>query len=68
LAFLVNLSIFLIIGNTSPLTYNVLGHAKLCVILFSGYTLFGEQCTILNLSGVLLALGGVVSYTHLSLL
>ena len=27
LAFLVNLSIFLVIGKTSPVSYNVLGHA-----------------------------------------
>jgi solute carrier family 35 protein E3 len=33
LAFFVNLSTFLIIGKTSPVTYNMVGHFKLCVIL-----------------------------------
>lgn len=36
LSFGVNLSIFLVIGKTSPVAYNVLGHFKLCVILLSG--------------------------------
>jgi len=36
LAFCVNLSIFLVIGRTSPIAYNVLGHFKLCVVLLSG--------------------------------
>jgi solute carrier family 35 protein E3 len=36
LSFGVNLSIFLVIGKTSPIAYNVLGHFKLCVVLISG--------------------------------
>lgn len=67
LAFLVNLSIFLVIGKTSPVAYNVLGHAKLCVILLSGYILFGEVCTVENFVGVVLAISGIVAFTHLSL-
>ena len=67
LAFLVNLSIFLVIAHTSPVSYNVLGHGKLCVILLSGYTLFGDACTWKNLVGVTLAVVGIVWYTHLKL-
>ena len=67
LAFLVNLSIFLVIGKTSPVAYNVLGHGKLCVVLLSGYVLFGEVCTVENCVGVILAISGIVAYTHLSL-
>ena len=67
LAFLVNLSIFLVIGRTSPVSYNVLGHAKLCVILLSGYLFFGDQCSAQNLVGVALAVTGIVWYTHLKL-
>ena len=33
LAFLVNLSTFLVIGKTSPVSYQVLGHSKLVVII-----------------------------------
>jgi solute carrier family 35 protein E3 len=68
LAFLVNLSIFLVIGKTSPVSYNVLGHGKLCVILISGYVFFGEECNIRNIIGVVLAVGGIVWYTHLKLM
>jgi hypothetical protein len=32
-----------VIGNTSPISYNVLGHFKLCVILFSGWLFFAED-------------------------
>jgi len=67
LAFLVNLSIFLVIGHTSPVSYNVLGHGKLCVILVSGYLFFGDACTWKNLLGVCLAVTGIVWYTHLKL-
>ncbi|CAD7933928.1 unnamed protein product [Amoebophrya sp. A25] len=68
LAFLVNLSIFLVIGKTDPVSYNVLGHAKLCCILVSGYVLFGEVATWKNLLGVCLAVCGIVTYTHLKIM
>ncbi|KAF4666132.1 hypothetical protein FOL47_004245 [Perkinsus chesapeaki] len=67
MAFLVNLSIFLVIGKTSPISYNVLGHAKLVVILSSGYIAFGEPYTLPNLLGVGLTVFGIVSYTHLKM-
>ena len=67
LAFLVNISIFLVIRSSSPLAYNVLGHLKLCVILTSGYTLFGESFTVQSLIGVFIAFIGIVWYTHISL-
>jgi solute carrier family 35 protein E3 len=68
LAFLVNLSIFLVIGKTSPVSYNVLGHGKLCVILISGYIFFGDLWTAKTIIGIILAVGGIVWYTHLKLL
>ena len=65
LAFLVNLSIFLVIGKTSPVTYNVLGHFKLCVILSLGFLFFGNSVDVKNLMGIGLTLVGVFWYTHL---
>ena len=65
LAFVVNLSIFLVIGKTSPLSYNVLGHAKLCCVLVSGYIIFGEIATMKNIIGVCMAVIGIMWYTHL---
>lgn len=67
LAFLVNLSIFLVIGRTDPLAYNVLGHAKLCLILLSGPVLFGEAVTLKVVMGTGLALLGIFWYTYLRL-
>ena len=67
LAFLVNLSIFLVIGKTSPLSYNVLGHAKLVSILTSGVVLFNEELSVMSLVGIVLAVGGIVTYTHLKM-
>lgn len=65
LAFLVNLSIFLVIAKTNAVSYNVLGHAKLVCVLVSGYCIFGEVATSTNLAGVCLAVIGIISYTHL---
>lgn len=64
LAALVNISIFLVISETSPLSYNVLGHAKLCTILSSGYFLFGDPFEIRPFTGLLIAVFGIVYYPH----
>ena len=65
LGFLVNLSIFLVIGSTSAITYNVLGHFKLISILIAGFTLFGVVPTWFSVSGSALAIAGVAWYTNL---
>lgn len=65
LAFLVNLSIFLVIGKTSPVTYNVLGHFKLTVILSLGFLFFGAPVDYRNITGILVTLSGVIWYTQL---
>jgi solute carrier family 35 protein E3 len=67
LAFLVNISIFMVIGRTSPVTYNVLGHAKTAVIISSDFLFFGRPRDLRNFAGVLLTMIGVVWYTHLKL-
>ena len=64
LAFLVNLSIFLVIGKTSPVTYNVLGHVKLVTILIMGFVIFGEEANAKNIGGIVLTLAGCFAYTH----
>jgi solute carrier family 35 protein E3 len=64
LAFLVNLSIFLVIGRTSPVAYNVLGHLKLCVILITGFLIFNEDTNTIKIFGTALTLCGVIAYTH----
>merc|ERR1712083_293347 len=64
LAFLVNLSIFLTIGRTSPITYNVLGHFKLCVVTIGGTFFFHEDTNARKVFGVAVALLGITMYTY----
>jgi len=65
LAFCVNLSVFLVIGRTSPISYNVLGHFKLCVVLVGGILLFGGDTNPKRMGGMALTFAGVVLYTTL---
>lgn len=67
IAFLVNLSIYWIIGNTSPVTYNMFGHFKFCITLLGGYALFQDQLTLNQGVGILCTLAGILSYTHFKL-
>jgi len=64
-AFLVNISIYLVIDATSPVSYNVLGHFKLCVILISGWLFFDEDMNLKKSIGTVMAFAGVIAYTHL---
>ena len=65
--FLVNISIFLVIGRSSPLSYNILGHSKTIVVLLSDFILFGRPANIKSSAGILLTLIGVFWYTSLKL-
>ncbi|CAG5126141.1 unnamed protein product, partial [Candidula unifasciata] len=56
-AFTVNLSIFWIIGNTSPVTYNMIGHLKFCMTLLGGYLLFQDPIQSLQLIGIVTTIG-----------
>lgn len=67
LAAFVNLSILLVIGATSPITYNVLGHAKLCTCLASGYVLFKDPFEVRPFIGIILAVTGIVLYSKFRL-
>ena len=68
LAFCVNLSIFLVVGKTSPISYNVLGHMKLLVILTGSVLIFHETITAKRLAGMVLAFVGIVYYTHVKIM
>lgn len=67
LAFLVNVSIFLIIGRTSPVTYNVVGHFKTCCVLVLGFLIFSYPLDVKNISGIIITLAGVFAYTKYKL-
>ncbi|XP_067248347.1 solute carrier family 35 member E3 isoform X2 [Chanodichthys erythropterus] len=67
IAFLVNLSIYWIIGNTSPVTYNMFGHFKFCITLLGGYVLFQDPLSLNQGLGILCTLIGILAYTHFKL-
>lgn len=68
LAFIVNMSTFMIIGKMSAITYNVAGHAKLCFVLAAGYILFDNKFNWLNMLGVTIAIAGVVAYSVIKMM
>ena len=62
----VNFSTFLVIGTTSPVTYQVLGHLKTCLVLSFGYTLLHDPFTLRNALGILIAIFGMALYSYFS--
>ncbi|XP_071960300.1 solute carrier family 35 member E3-like isoform X2 [Antedon mediterranea] len=66
-AFSVNLSIFWIIGNTSPVTYNMVGHFKFCLTLLGGFFLFQDPLRANQVVGVCMTLSGIILYTRFKL-
>ncbi len=61
----VNLSNFIIIGKTSPVTYQVVGHFKTCLVLVAGFYLFSSRLAAMNVVGVLVAWSGMILYTEI---
>lgn len=64
IAVAVNFSTFLVIGKTSPVTYQVLGHLKTCLVLAFGYTLLHDPFTERNIIGILIAIWGMGLYSY----
>lgn len=60
----VNFSTFLVIGKTSPVTYQVLGHLKTCLVLAFGYVLLHDPFSWRNIFGILVALVGMILYSY----
>lgn len=67
LGLVVSLSTFLVIGATSSVTYNVVGHMKTVIIILGGYLFFGDEMNPRKLLGIVLCLSGVYWYTHVKL-
>lgn len=61
----VNISNYVVLGKTSPLTYQVLGHLKTVLILVLGVVIFHKEVDSQNVLGVLVAMVGVVAYTEI---
>ncbi|KAJ8499792.1 hypothetical protein OPV22_010344 [Ensete ventricosum] len=62
----VNFSTFLVIGTTSPVTYQVLGHLKTCLVLSFGYIILHDPFTSRNIMGILIAMFGMGLYSYFS--
>ncbi|KAK4277739.1 hypothetical protein QN277_015690 [Acacia crassicarpa] len=60
----VNFSTFLVIGKTSPVTYQVLGHLKTCLVLAFGYVLLRDPFSWRNILGILMAMIGMILYSY----
>lgn len=60
----VNISNYLVLGKTSPLTYQVLGHMKTILILVLGIVMFKKALDMRNLLGIMIAMVGVIAYTE----
>lgn len=60
----VNFSTFLVIGKTSAVTYQVLGHLKTCLVLAFGYVLLHDPFSWRNILGILIAVVGMVVYSY----
>ncbi|KAF6261701.1 triose-phosphate transporter family-domain-containing protein [Scenedesmus sp. NREL 46B-D3] len=67
LGLVVSLSTFLVIGCTSSLTYNVVGHLKTVIILAGGCLFFGDEMPPKKLLGVGVAMAGILWYTQLKI-
>ena len=70
LALAVNFCSFGLIGRTSPITFQVVGHLKTCLVLVGGYVLFTgkhihKRQLQNNIIGVSVAMVGCVLYGHL---
>lgn len=62
----VNFSTFLVIGKTSPVTYQVLGHLKTCLVLAFGYILLQNPFSWQNVFGIGIAVVGMGLYSYIS--
>lgn len=62
-ALCVNVSVFMVIGYTSSVTYSVLGIAKTSAVVLCDYLFFARPVEPLNLGGIAVALVGVTAYS-----
>ncbi|KAK4946397.1 hypothetical protein LTR10_014595 [Elasticomyces elasticus] len=65
-ASLLNLSQFFIIGRTSAVTFNVVSQVKTILIIGLSWISGHKHLSLVDIIGVLFALGGAAAYTHIS--
>lgn len=64
IAVAVNFSQFLCLGRFSATSYQVLGHTKTLLVLLGGWLLFHEEIGWKELSGMMLAVSGMIAYGY----
>lgn len=66
LAVLVNCATFFLLGKTSPVSYQVMGHLKTALVLGGGFLFFdGDESSKAGTFGVLIAFAGCMLYGYL---
>eukprot|EP00009_Paramoeba_aestuarina_P000439 CAMPEP_0201513088 /NCGR_PEP_ID=MMETSP0161_2-20130828/5203_1 /ASSEMBLY_ACC=CAM_ASM_000251 /TAXON_ID=180227 /ORGANISM="Neoparamoeba aestuarina, Strain SoJaBio B1-5/56/2" /LENGTH=315 /DNA_ID=CAMNT_0047909165 /DNA_START=138 /DNA_END=1085 /DNA_ORIENTATION=+ len=65
LSVVINFTVLTIIGETSPVTYQVLGHLKSISLLVVGTILFKDPISNLQFWGIVIALAGTARYGQL---
>ncbi len=66
-ALMVNVTNYVVLGETDALTYQIVGHCKTICIIVLGYLLFNHRASFKNIAGIAIALLGVVGYTEVNL-
>jgi solute carrier family 35 protein E3 len=57
----------MIISRTTPVTFQVVGHAKTCLVIASGFVFFDQPVVAKNVAGLVLALAGMIWYSYLKM-
>lgn len=52
--------------NPFPFLWQVLGNLKTVLVLLSGWLLFGAQLTTANVTGMVIAMGGMMLYSYVA--
>ncbi|PIN18467.1 Glucose-6-phosphate/phosphate and phosphoenolpyruvate/phosphate antiporter [Handroanthus impetiginosus] len=63
LAVFCNVSQYLCIGRFSAVSFQVLGHMKTVCVLILGWLLFDSELTFKNISGMIVAVAGMIIYS-----
>lgn len=66
-AVLVNLTTYWILGNLSPLTYNMVGHTKFVLIMIAAWYLYDSELPQNQWLGVCFTLCGIILYTRVTM-
>eukprot|EP00762_Andalucia_godoyi_P001856 ANDGO_06014.mRNA.1 putative membrane protein At1g06890 len=64
LSVVLNWSLFALLGSVSPVTFNVMGHAKTVAVLLVAFLYFGEAWSLQKLCGLVIAIAGMIVFSR----